>query len=77
MNMKTFGIALIAVGMLIFAANEAAGQSFKMTVVDWSGRARGQEQNPAWLRPLVHGNAKEARATFGIASGDSVKWSVA
>ena len=49
MNMKTFGIALIAVGMLIFAANEGTAQSFKITVVDWSGRARGQEQSPACL----------------------------
>ena len=65
-------------GASIPAENEVETRPLKKTVLDWSDRTMGQDQTPAWLKPLViNGNGEEVRAAFGIAGGDTVKFSVA
>jgi hypothetical protein len=60
------------------AENKVESQPFKVTVLDWSDRTIGQEQNPAWLRPLViNGNTEEVRPAFGLTSGSRIKFSMA
>ena len=91
MNTKTMSIVLAAVGTLVLAgcagtpaangipaASEVGTKPLKSTVLDWSDRTMGQDQNPAWLKPLViNGSAEEARSAFGIAGNARVKFSVA
>jgi urease beta subunit len=58
--------------------SNVGSQPLKATVLDWSDRTMGQEQNPAWLKPLViNGNAEAARSAFGLASGVRIKFSMA
>jgi hypothetical protein len=70
--------ATVAVQAASSAENNVASRPGKATIVDWSNRAMGQEQSPAWLKPLViNGNAEDARAAFGLAGNSQVKFSVA
>ena len=60
------------------AENEVETQPLKQTVLDWSDRTLGQEQNPAWLKLLVvNKNTEPARSAFGIAGGARIDYSVA